>query len=160
MRRAVTILARLFLAGIFIWAAVAKLREPWPLFAASIDTMQILPEPAVEFVARTLPWGELVLGVLLLSGFFQRISSVAATGLITAFLAVLVRSYVRGMTVDCGCFGAGEALGPMTLVRDGSLLLVAGWVTWEAFRKPKVTEAEPEVVPGSPLPAVEPAGGD
>jgi uncharacterized membrane protein YphA (DoxX/SURF4 family) len=152
MRRAVAILARLFLAGLFIVAAVAKLREPWPLFAASIDTMQILPEWGVILVARTLPWAELVLGLVLLSGFFLRYSSLVSTGLIAAFLSILVRSYLRGMTVDCGCFGSGEELGPMTLVRDGALLVVAGWVLYEAFRKPgtKATLVE------TPLPAIEP----
>jgi uncharacterized membrane protein YphA (DoxX/SURF4 family) len=155
MRRAVTILGRLFLAGIFIVAAIAKLREPWPLFAASIDTMQVLPEAGVEFVARTLPWGELALGLLLLSGFFQRISTVIATALLGGFLSVLVRSYLRGMTVDCGCFGSGEALGPMTLLRDGAMLAVAAWVTYEAFRNKRVRVTAPEFVP---RPAVEPAG--
>ena len=153
MRRAAVILARLFLAGLFIVAAIAKLREPWPLFAASIDTMQILPTWAVIGVARTLPWFELALGLTLLSGFFLRYSSTIATALIAAFLSVLVRSYVRGMTVDCGCFGTGEELGPWTLVRDGALLVVAGWVTYEAFRK-----REAPAVPRAQLePAVEPA---
>ena len=145
MRRAVRILARLFLAGLFIVAAVAKLREPWPLFAASIDTMQILPTWAVIGVARTLPWFELVLGLTLLSGFFLRYSSTIATVLIAIFLSVLVRSYVRGMTVDCGCFGTGEELGPWTLVRDGALLVVAGWVTYEAFRKREAPVSQAEL---------------
>lgn len=147
MRRVAVVLARLFLAGLFLVAAIAKLREPWPLFAASIDTMQILPEWGVIAVARILPWAELVLGLALLSGFFLRYSSIASAALLTVFFSVLVRSYVRGMTVDCGCFGTGEELGPWTLVRDGALLAVAGWVTYEAFRKSKSREAAPDLQP-------------
>ena len=150
MRRIAVILARLFLAGLFIFAGIAKLRQPWPLFAASIDTMQILPEWAVIFVARTLPWFEVALGLTLLSGFLLRYSSTIVTLLLTGFLSILVRSYVRGMTVDCGCFGSGEELGPWTLVRDGALLAVAIWVTYEAFRKPRTRQPQPEMAVADP----------
>ena len=53
------------------------------IFAMSIDSYQILPEWAVLSVARTLPWSELALGVLLAVGFWLRYTSVAAAALLT-----------------------------------------------------------------------------
>jgi uncharacterized membrane protein YphA (DoxX/SURF4 family) len=116
-------------------AAIIKLRQPWLLFAASIDTMQLLPAPAVLFVARVLPWTELLLGILLLAGIKMRYAAPFATGLLLIFFSVMVKSYMSGLEIDCGCFGPGEALGPKTLARDGVLLAISAWVTFEAFRR-------------------------
>lgn len=52
---------RVVLGVIFVYAAWVKLREPWALFAMSIDSYQVLPLWAVEQVARVLPWFELLL---------------------------------------------------------------------------------------------------
>lgn len=123
--RALTILVwtiRFALGAVFIYAAYIKLREPWMLFAMSIDAYQVLPQWAVLTVARTLPWFELLLGLALLTGRLPRISSVAASALLAVFFGLMVRAYARGETIDCGCFGPGEAISPLTLLRDGSLL--------------------------------------
>jgi hypothetical protein len=55
---------RVVLGVIFVYAAWVKLREPWALFAMSIDSYQVLPLWAVEQVARVLPWFELLLAVV------------------------------------------------------------------------------------------------
>ena len=55
---------RVVLGVIFVYAAWVKLREPWALFAMSIDSYQVLPVWAVELVARVLPWFELLLAVV------------------------------------------------------------------------------------------------
>jgi uncharacterized membrane protein YphA (DoxX/SURF4 family) len=126
---------RLVLGGVFLYAAWTKLQQPWSLFALSIDAYGILPEAAVIAVARTLPWLEVVLGVLLVSGKFIRVSATAASAILLLFFAVLVRSYVKGMQIDCGCFGLGEALSPRTLARDGALLAASLGLTAMAFRR-------------------------
>ena len=113
---------RIFLGGVFIYAAYTKLRDPWMLFAISIDSYGVLPEWAVFTVARTLPWFELLLGLLLLTGYRLRYAAAAGAALLLAFFALMVRAYLAGQKIDCGCFGPGEALGPRTLLRDGLLL--------------------------------------
>ena len=116
---------RVLLGAVFIYAAYSKLRQPWLLFALSIDSYQLLPEWAVYALARTLPWIELVLGVLLAAGVWLRqVSSVAAATL-TLFFAVMIVSYFRGAGIDCGCFGVGEPLSARTVVRDGVLVAAA-----------------------------------
>jgi uncharacterized membrane protein YphA (DoxX/SURF4 family) len=144
MRKVVLTVARIGLAAVFLWAAYVKLREPWQLFAMSIDTLNLLPEPAVLFLARVLPWTELVLGVVLLTGIKLRWSAVFATGLLLAFFGVMLRTYLAGIEAGCGCFGPGETLGPATLARDAALLAVSAWLTWEGFR-PKLLHHQLEV---------------
>jgi len=56
--RAVTLVLRIALGVVFVYAAWTKLRMPWELFAMSIDSYQVLPLKVVELVARTLPWFE------------------------------------------------------------------------------------------------------
>ena len=127
---------RVLLGAVFVYAAYTKLRQPWLLFALSIDSYQLLPEWAVLALARTLPWLELALGLLLAAGVWLRYSSIVATGILALFFSVMVYSYARGAGIDCGCFGVGEALSAKTLARDGVLLLAALALVWLAWKAP------------------------
>lgn len=130
----ITLALRLVLGAVFIYAAYTKLRQSWLLFALSIDSYQLLPEWAVLALARTLPWLELALGVLLIAGRWLRVTSLVADALLSLFFAVMVLSYVRGAGIDCGCFGVGEPLSIKTLVRDGVLLSAASVLVVLAWR--------------------------
>ena len=120
-----TLALRLLLGAVFMYAAYTKLRQSWLLFALSIDSYQLLPEWAVFALARTLPWLELALGLLLITGVWLRYLSVLAAAILAAFFSVMVLSYFRGASIDCGCFGVGEPLSAKTLLRDGVLLAAA-----------------------------------
>lgn len=134
MTHRLTLALRLLLGAVFIYAAYTKLRQPWLLFALSIDSYQLLPEWAVLGLARTLPWFELALGVMLMAGTWLRYTSLAADALLTLFFAVMVLSYARGAGIDCGCFGVGEPLSVKTLARDGLLVAVASVLVVMAWR--------------------------
>ena len=120
--RAVALVLRIALGGIFVYAAWSKLKDPWALFAMAIDSYHALPLWAVEWVARTLPWVELALGALLIAGRSMRVATVATSLMLTVFFALMVRAYSQGLEINCGCFGPGEALTWKTLLRDGSML--------------------------------------
>lgn len=137
MIRRVTLALRLLLGAVFIYAAYTKLRQSWLLFALSIDSYQLLPEWTVFALARTLPWLELALGVLLIAGLWLRYLSIVAAAVLGAFFSVMVLSYFRGATIDCGCFGVGEPLSARTLLRDGFLLAAALALVVLARREPR-----------------------
>ena len=126
---------RLVLGAVFVYAAYTKLRQSWLLFALSIDSYQLLPQWAVLTLARTLPWMELTLGVLLVAGVWLRYTSIAAGAILALFFTVMVYQYASGAGIDCGCFGVGEALSWKTLARDGVLLTGAIALVWLAWRK-------------------------
>jgi uncharacterized membrane protein YphA (DoxX/SURF4 family) len=134
IRRAGLLILRLGLAVEFGYAAWAKLRDPWIVFAMSVDAYHVLPQWGVIAAARTLPWIELLLAVLLLAGLWQRVTMPAASLLLAVFFSLMMRSYMRGEGIDCGCFGPGEAISPVTLLRDGGLLAASFLCTWSAFR--------------------------
>ncbi len=125
MRKYAVLMLRVVLGLVFVYAAYTKLRDPWAIFAMSIDSYKLLPEWGVIAVARTLPWFELLLGAALIIGVGLRYSSVAGAALLGFFFITMAISYARGLQIDCGCFGPGEALGPKTLLRDGTLVALA-----------------------------------
>ncbi len=140
------LIGRIALAAIFIVAAYAKLKPqapvPWSMgsmrvslsmFAMQVDSYQLLPPSLVSPAAHFLPPFEFFLGLWLLSGILLRYSAAFTSLLLGVFFAVMVRSYFLGLEINCGCFGPGERLGPMTLLRDGSLLALALAVTIGAF---------------------------
>jgi uncharacterized membrane protein YphA (DoxX/SURF4 family) len=139
--RILLVVVRVVLGAIFVYAAWIKLRDPWQLFAMSIDAYRILPLQAVELAARVIPWLELVIGLLLIAGLCLRISSTIVSLILLTFFVIMVRAYAKGMAIDCGCFGPGEAISWKTLLRDGTLLAAALLVTTMAFLNHRKTAA-------------------
>jgi uncharacterized membrane protein YphA (DoxX/SURF4 family) len=134
---AAVLVLRVALGAVFVYAAWLKLREPWALFAIGIDSYQVLPLWAVESVARALPWFELLLGALLIVGVWRRASTAITSLLLAMFFTLMIRAMVKGLDIDCGCFGPGERLSWVTLLRDGALLATSLLLTAMAFRRVK-----------------------
>lgn len=134
MRGRIILVLRLVLGAIFLYAAYTKLRESYLLFAMSIDAYQILPPNAVLGVARTLPWVELAVGGWLLIGYRIAPAAVTATAILGAFFAIMAFTYGRGVAIDCGCFGLGEAMSWKTLLRDGSMVAAAAVLAWLSWK--------------------------
>lgn len=132
---------RLILAAVFLYAAYTKLREPWLVFAMSIDAYQILPQWAVLTLGRTIPWLELLLGLLLATGFALRYAAPAAAVLLGVFFGIMAHAYAQGLKIDCGCFGLGEPISALTLLRDGLFLAVSIALAFLAFRPPCLQRA-------------------
>ncbi len=139
--RILLILLRLALGAIFVYAAWTKLRDPWQLFAMSIDSYRILPLRAVELAAHVIPWVELAVGLLLIAGVWLRISTSIVSLLLLTFFALMIRAYAKGMEINCGCFGPGEMISWKTLLRDGTMVAAALWLTTMAFLNRRKTAA-------------------
>ena len=126
---------RFILGAIFLYAAYTKLSQPLSLFALSIDSYQLLPDWAVFGVAYTLPFLELALGLLLLIGWGLRWVATATAVILGTFFILMLRSYGKGLAIDCGCFGVGESLSIKTLIRDGVLLASSILLAVLAFKR-------------------------
>ncbi len=101
-----TLVSRLVLGGVFIVAGATKIPDPGGL-AASIRAYELsLPEWFVSLSAHALPYLEVMLGLYLLIGLFTKASAWATTGLTALFLLALLQGAIRGLEIDCGCFGS------------------------------------------------------
>ena len=135
MRHRVILLLRLAIGAIFLYAAYTKLKESYTLFAMSIDAYQILPPDAVIAVARTLPWVELAIGVWLIAGWRITPAALVATTILGLFFGVMLFTYGKGIAIDCGCFGLGEAMSWKTLLRDGGLVAASATLAYLSHRE-------------------------
>ena len=130
-------ICRLLLGALFVIAGYTKLGNPF-LFEMAVDTYQLLPPTGVIGVARTLPWLELVLGMLLVRGWKLNYVATFTALLMGAFLLAMSITYARGIEANCGCFGFGEPISPLTLTRDSLLFAFAVFLAIYAWRKNKV----------------------
>jgi putative oxidoreductase len=114
---------RFLLGLIFVHASIGKILDP-KTFAESLMAYQILESPSlIKYVAVTLPWVEWFCGVFLLLGVFVRSVSVLTSTLLVLFVLAMVSALLRGLDINCGCFGsADESIGPLSLIRDGLFL--------------------------------------
>jgi len=121
---------RLLVAAVFLYAGWMKFSTPSERFTLTVAQMQMLPAAFVGIFALTLPWVEMLAGILLLIPRTTRIGALMAAALLALFLAALTWAWTRGLGVDCGCFGPEDAGTstrgqiPVALVRDSVLLAV------------------------------------
>src|ERR1700758_2928688 len=151
-RRAVILIGRLVLGGVFVYAGIAKIFLPnahlWPMFvlkfsittnlstfAQQVESYKILSAGASDFVAHTLPFTEIVLGLLLLIGWRLRIWATLVTLIMLGFLGAVTRAYLLHMDINCGCFGTPEPLTIKTVLRDSALAALAVLMTVLAFQE-------------------------
>ncbi|WP_211323234.1 MauE/DoxX family redox-associated membrane protein [Amycolatopsis palatopharyngis] len=157
------LLIRLGLAAVWLVSGWLKLTDPGQTYLA-VQAYEVLPESVIGVVATAMPLLELVLGLLLLAGGLTRLTAVASAAVLLVFIAAVIQSWARGLTIDCGCFGgggqveAGETRYPQEIARDTGFLLLAvwlmirprtlfsadGWLGWERGRTRSGEDDEPE----------------
>ncbi len=128
--------ARLLLAAVFTVAALAKLgdRRGAAKSAAQFGVPQALVAPLIVF----LPLFEIATAALLVPQSSAWWGALSALSLLIFFAAVIAVTLIRGRSPDCHCFGQlhSEPAGWRTLLRNGILTAVAGFVVWQGSRYP------------------------
>jgi hypothetical protein len=120
-------LFRLTLGLVFVYASYDKILHP-QAFALAVYNYQLLPEAVINFVALTLPWLELFLGLCLLFSIWLPGATVVAAGLLVVFLGALAFNQIRGIDTHCGCFSTETKDGPAgwgTVLRDFGFLAIS-----------------------------------
>jgi len=100
----VTMVFRLVVGGMFLVSGLAKIADP-VRFLLTLREFQLLPGALESFLAVYLPWLEFILGLCLVLGILHRTASLLIAGLNGAFIVAIGSVMVRGIEVDCGCFG-------------------------------------------------------
>jgi len=142
--RTTIVFLRLILAAVFLFAAVPKLLDP-VTFARDIDNYRLVPDAAIGPLALALPVAEILIGLALISGFYARGAALVCGAMLIGFAAGMVQAILRGIDLDCGCFGrAAEAqVSWWTVGRNLTLLAFSVCVAlgpdmplWPLVRKP------------------------
>jgi putative oxidoreductase len=155
-RRLVIWIGRVVLGVIFIYAGCSKIVLPnklyWPLpmlkfsvaanlsnFGFQVESYKMLSAGGVAFVAHVLPFAEVLLGLLLLTGWRLHIWATVVSLFMLMFLTVVTRAYLLHMDINCGCFAAPEPVSLKKILEDSAMVLLAVLMTAFAFieaRKP------------------------
>ena len=120
------LLLRIILSLVFIFAGIEKIVSPKE-FAESIANYKLFPTFLINFSAITLPWIEIITGILLLFGAAVKENAFIMTVLLNIFTLAVIISIFRGLNIDCGCFGTalGEKIG-LLKVMENILLIICG----------------------------------
>jgi uncharacterized membrane protein YphA (DoxX/SURF4 family) len=128
--------ARLVLGGVFVVAGWLKVIDPQSSVAA-VRAYRLLPASVATLLGWGLPFAEVALGLLLLAGVATRVVAAITAVLLLVFIAAVASAALRGLSIDCGCFGGGGDVAPgqtaygIEIVRDVGLLLLAAWLMWQ-----------------------------
>ena len=151
--RLMGIIARIALGALFIFAGTTKAYDPGE-FAVEIQKYNLIPWILGVVVALYLPWVEILTGlVLFLEGIFiglvlllpwfgtltglvllfkklEKGALLLVTVMLMFFTAALASAMVRGLSIDCGCFGkAITATGTtIPLIRNVILLGLTAFI--------------------------------
>jgi len=125
---------------VFVVAGLAKVGDP-AAFASQIHNFRLAPIWSENLIAVCLPWIEIVAGVALLLGVRRRAGAWITAGLMIAFTVAVIQALLRGLDVDCGCFGTADAsrVGLIKLVENAGLTALALFATLapRAVREPR-----------------------
>jgi putative oxidoreductase len=135
---------RLVVAVTFLLAAVPKLLDPLSFAKAMVNYRLVLPvigQGYVYAVAVFLPPLEAVGGLALLFNRWRRAGSLVCGALLILFIVLISQALIRGLNIDCGCFGTGavsRALGRkvgLEKLLENILWLAACAFVWRRTRK-------------------------
>jgi hypothetical protein len=124
------LVCRLTLGGVLFAAGYLKV-DKLEVSQMAVRSYELLPIPIANFLGQTLPFFEVVIGLLLILGAATRV--VAALGGFTMFIFIIAigQAWARGLNIDCGCFGGGGTVAPgetrylQEILRDAGLVAMA-----------------------------------
>ncbi|MFZ0391916.1 MAG: MauE/DoxX family redox-associated membrane protein [Calditrichia bacterium] len=125
-RKWLLFLLKIILALLFFMAAVSKLKEP-AAFAQNIENYKIFGGVLSRWIAVWVPFLEILLGLLLISGRWTAEALLLTLLLYLVFDAMILQAFLRGLDVTCGCFGNTHQtpIGGLKILENTILTLLA-----------------------------------
>lgn len=119
-----SLILRLALGIILVYTGIVKSMD-LAHTAQAIENYRLLPVEWVNLIAVLMPALEIIVGVCLIAGLLLDGALVITTGMFAAFLIAIVSALLRGLDIDCGCFGTdiSSPITPLTVLRNTVLLL-------------------------------------
>lgn len=112
-------------AGLFLYAGVAKLDRP-ELFAIDIYSFDLVSWETSAILAYAIPITEILAAILACIPFTRRLGLGILAAMLLGFTGLLSWALWMGLDVACGCLGAGSGEIPFAVLRNAVLLAITG----------------------------------
>ena len=116
-------------AAVFIYAGAIKVVAP-DAFLSSVLSYDVFGYTLSALVALFVPYLEVFAGLALATGFWRRGAEYLVGGMLVVFLVLIVQAWIRGLEIDCGCFGSKPGAEPTSFlwltIRDIGLMFCLG----------------------------------
>jgi len=100
------VILRWLLGLTFVYSSLHKIGAPAD-FAKIVYGYLLFPDAAINLIAITIPYLELVTGVALLMGAYPRSAALVSLIMLAGFMTAIGINLIRGIEFDCGCFSVG-----------------------------------------------------
>lgn len=130
---------RIAIGGLFVFAAFNKIGAVQS-FANAIKGFQILDADKyghlIITAAYTMPWAEMIAGVLLIFGLWTRAAAAAVWVMLAGFIAALLHVILdESISADCSCFGdmnliCESSVGWCQVIRNLIMLIPVSYLVW------------------------------
>lgn len=124
--RVFVLVLRVLLGALFMYSAADKVLDP-ERFAIAARAYKLLPVPLTNLFALVLSWSEMLAGIMLFFGVQTRKAAATVFILLVMFTVAIGTTIVRGLAIDCGCFGneGGAQTGYLLVIRNLFLMTVS-----------------------------------
>lgn len=102
---------RLVMGVVFLYSGYIKASNFYQSQMA-VRAYELLPVNFANFLGILIPWVEIGLGLLLILGIKTKISCNFGISLLLIFIVAIFQAWLRGLSIDCGCFGKGGNIDP------------------------------------------------
>ena len=123
--KTILLVFRIVLGGLFVYAGAVKVLEPLD-FAQNIRNYDLVGQSLSFIAAIALPWLEVLAGAFLVAGIWKRGAALVISGLLVFFIALTVVTLIRGLDIDCGCFGAVDRKAGWSVIVEDLGMLAMG----------------------------------
>jgi len=125
--RVLNLILRFVIGGTFAYAAFDKVLNP-AAFAMAVRGYKLIPFSLSNLFAIAVSWSEMFAAVMLILGILTRKAAASIFLLLIVFIAAISAVMVRGMVIDCGCFGEGGSHTSWILLVRNTLMLVGAFL--------------------------------
>ena len=134
-------IVRLCLGCMFLISALPKVRQPYDFLSDVYEYEIVNPQTGI-FVAMTMPWVELLVGVCLLGSVFTGGALLLSSAMSVMFTFVLSWAIYHGLDISCGCFGSGTSQVGYGILMRAILIMVFSILAYIMliFSQPKAEE--------------------
>jgi len=117
---------------VFCLAGFFKIYDPIGFHADLLAYEIPMPDLVSRLIAVAFPCLELICGGGLIIGFWRESVGLLALAMSSVFVLMLTQAMVRGLDLNCGCFGSARGhwlnLPSVALVRACLMLWTAFWL--------------------------------